>query len=61
MQKPWVAWSSQRFFLTMAPLVASLLVVRIVLFRSIESETLGIAAQVMSIMVSAVVLYVVFT
>lgn len=45
----------------MLSVVAALLVARIALLRAIESQTVGIVIQGASIVVSAVVLYVVFT
>lgn len=45
----------------MLPVVAALIAARVALLRAIESQTVGIAIQGVSILVSAVVLYVVFT
>lgn len=45
----------------MAPLAAVLIASRIVVLRAIDSQPIGMIVQVVSIVISSIVLYVVFT
>ena len=54
-------WSRRRFVWTVAPLAAVLIASRIVVLRAIDSQPIGMIVQVVSIVISSIVLCVVLT